>query len=79
MKLTKAHTKALLQYVAGSQPDQLDCDGCFEHVAEFVEHELFGNEIPKALQKIERHLQQCPCCSDEHSALLEGLHVIEQS
>ena len=79
MKLTKEQTAALLQYVAGSQPDQIDCNGCFEHLAEFVDHELLGNEIPEALQSVQRHIEQCPCCNDEHNALLEGLRAIEQS
>ncbi|MEM6471016.1 MAG: hypothetical protein AAF802_15765 [Planctomycetota bacterium] len=77
MKLSKEQTKTLLDYVAVAQPDELDCDGCLEHLAEFVELELMGKEIPEALKKVERHLEQCPCCQDEHNALLEGLRVIE--
>ncbi|MEM9368361.1 MAG: hypothetical protein AAGD07_20390 [Planctomycetota bacterium] len=77
MKLTRDETKALLDHVSRSKPDEIDCDGCLEHLAEFVEHELLGNEIPEALQAIQRHLEQCACCHDEHLALLEGMQAIE--
>ncbi|MEM1227791.1 MAG: hypothetical protein AAGJ40_19035 [Planctomycetota bacterium] len=78
MKLSPDETKALLSYVATSRPDEIDCDGCFEHLAELVEHEVLGNEIPEALVNIQRHIDQCPCCSDEHNALLEGLRAMEE-
>lgn len=77
MKLSRVQTKTLLEIVASAKPDEIDCDGCFEHLAEFVEHELMGIQIPEALRKIQRHIDQCPCCSDEHQALLEGLRTLE--
>jgi hypothetical protein len=79
MKITNEQTKTLLQFVATSKPDEIDCDGCFDHMAEFVEYELLGSDIPEALQKVHRHIEQCPCCNDEHNALLEGLRAIEQA
>jgi hypothetical protein len=76
MKLNREQTKTLLQMVATSKPDEIDCDGCFEHLAEFVEHELLGTEIPKALEKVKQHIEQCACCNDEHNALVEALEQI---
>lgn len=77
MALSKDKTKSLLDFVASSKPDDLDCDRCFEHMAEFVESELTGEEIPAAMQKVQRHLVQCACCADEHKALIEGLKALE--
>lgn len=77
MKLSNEQTKLLLESVADSKPDELDCDGCLEHMAEFVEHELLGTEIPEALTKVKRHLDQCACCGDENKALLEALRELE--
>lgn len=76
MKLTREQTKALLSYVASTESDETDCEGCFEHLAEFVELELLGSEMPAALEKIERHIDQCACCQDEHNALKEALQAI---
>ena len=77
MKLTIEQTKTLLNYIASCKTDDIDCDACFEHMAEFVEHELLGSEISQALLQVERHVDQCPCCDDEHNALVEALQAIE--
>ncbi len=76
MKLDNEQTKKLLQMVATSMPDAIDCDGCFEHLAEFVDHELLGSEIPEALEKVKRHIDQCLCCYDEYDALLQALEFV---
>jgi cation transport regulator ChaC len=76
MSLSKDQTKSLLAFVASSKSDEMDCDSCFDHMADFVEKELAGEEIPAALQKVQRHLDQCACCDDEHNALLEGLKAL---
>jgi len=77
MKLSAEQTRSLLESVAAVKPDELDCDGCFEHLAEFVELELTGAEIPEALAKVRRHIAQCPCCKDEHNALLDSLRALD--
>ncbi len=79
MTLSEEDTKALLKRVAQARDDALDCDKCFEHLAEFVELELAGSEIPDALIAVKRHIEQCPCCKDEHSALLEALSELGDS
>lgn len=78
MIISSEQTKTLLLMVASANADELDCDGCFDHMAEFVEIERMGVEVPGALQKVKRHLEQCACCNDEHRALLEGLRAIHQ-
>lgn len=77
MSLSKEQTESLLAMIATSKEDSLDCDGCFEHLAEFVEHELASREIPEALALVARHLDQCACCNDEHNALLEALRSLD--
>ncbi len=76
MKLDKEQLQAMLQMIATSKSDEIACDGCFEHVAEFVDHELLGSEVPEALEKVKRHIEQCLCCNDEHNALLEALQQL---
>ena len=77
MTITREQTQTLLALVADTQSDELDCDGCFELMAEFVEYELATCEIPETLRIVERHLEQCPCCQDEHQALLACLRAME--
>ena len=73
MQINPQQTATLLSMVAAAKPDEVDCDGCFDHMAEFVELELTGEELPEAMDKVRRHLDQCMCCNDEHNALLEAL------
>ena len=79
MALSKEQIESLLAMVASVKPDTMECDGCLEHLAELVDCELSGLEIPEALRQVQRHIDQCPCCDDEHAALLEGLRAIDES
>ena len=79
MPLSQEQIAKLLGLVASVEPDRLDCDGCFSQLAEFAELELTQREIPDALRAVEMHLEQCVCCQDEYSALLEGLRALQAS
>ncbi len=73
MALSKEQISSLLQMVSAATEDTVDCDGCFDHMAEFADTELKGRETPEALRAVENHLRQCTCCKDEYQTLLEGL------
>jgi len=74
MPLKPEQVSKLLNMVSSSDTDSLDCDGCFDHIAEFVDIHLASQEVPAALI----HLQQCVCCKGEFNALLDGLRALEQ-
>lgn len=76
MTLSKEQTRALIHMLATAGPDEIDCDQCYEHFAEFVEQQLLGEESSKWSQQVEDHIDQCPCCGDEHRALMEALQVV---
>ena len=76
MALSKAQIESLVSMIATAEPDNGDCDSCYNHLAEFAELELTGKEVPEALATIERHIQQCACCRDEYDALVSGLRAI---
>lgn len=73
MRISANQSKRLLELVFTANSDSIDCDGCLRAMAEFVEFELRGQQIPVAMSKVQRHLQQCMCCQDEHEALLQAL------
>ena len=77
MALTNDQIASLLNMIEVTEPDDIDCEGCFEDLAEFAETELNNQEIPDALKSVEGHLKQCTCCKDEYRALLEGLRALE--
>ena len=78
MALTNKQIATLLNMIGTSRPEEMDCDGCYEHMAEFAEAELASQEIPEALRAVQTHLEQCQCCKDEHDALLEGLRTLQK-
>ena len=79
MGLTKQQIASLLKLVAATESDELDCDGCLEHLAEFAERQLANRDVTAALQSVESHLRQCTCCQDEYQALLEGLRALDDN
>lgn len=78
MPLTSAQIDKLLLLVSNIQDDKLDCDGCFEQIAEFADTELTGRPLREALLAVRTHLECCPCCADEYQALLAALEGMEE-
>ncbi len=77
MALSKEQIQTLVGLIATSQTDELSCDECFGQIGEYAEKALDGRELSEGMQLIQRHLEQCPCCSEEYKALLDALHEIE--
>jgi hypothetical protein len=78
MKLDTNQLTDLIQLAATARgEDTLGCDGCFELMDQLAQAELDGREIPKALELVRIHLEQCKCCRDEYDALLTALREIE--
>ena len=76
MPLSKDQISTLLSLVAGSTEDEISCDGCFDHVAQFVETELAAAELSDSMLLIQNHMKNCPCCNDEYNALkLSLIHI----
>lgn len=79
MLISREQSDFLVEMIATVQPDALDCDGCFQLMAEFVELQLLSREIPEAMRCVERHLEQCVCCRDEYKALLDALQSLSDA
>ncbi|GAB5406417.1 MAG: hypothetical protein Aurels2KO_46480 [Aureliella sp.] len=77
MPLSKNEVDKLLSMVICVQPDTIDCDECYKHLAEYAELELAGLAVPDALKAIGRHLEQCACCRDELDALIVGIEDLD--
>jgi len=77
MPLSDEQIAALVRMVASAESDDLDCGGCYEQLSEFADAQLAGKEIAEALKAVEIHLQQCQCCHDEFTALMESLREID--
>ena len=78
MTLSKEQIKALIEVIAATQENEIDCDGCLAALAEFAENELAGKSIPEALGIVKAHLGICRECREEYAALRAGLEGLEE-
>jgi len=77
MPLSKTQIDSLLTLVVNATPDTMSCDGCLVNVAQFAEAELIGASLCDSMKKVQTHLKNCPCCSDEYNALLVALNCVK--
>ena len=75
--LKKEQIQTLVGLIVTTETDQLTCDECFGQIGEFAEYALEGRELTEGMEKIKRHLEQCPCCKGEYEALIDALKELE--
>ena len=73
MLLTQDKIKLLLETLVLKRDDEVDCDECFDSMAEFAESQLSGQSVPEALRLIEGHIQICGDCQEEFNILKESI------
>ncbi len=78
MPMTESQIKKLLEMIVDVQPDELDCDGCSQQLAEFAERHLLGKSIEQSQREVQAHLQNCHCCEMEFKSLLDALKAIPE-
>jgi hypothetical protein len=76
VSLDPAETHKLLQLVAETVRDELDCDGCIELLPYFVEVVIASQPVPQELICVEIHLAQCECCREEYEVILACIERI---
>lgn len=76
MALKNEQITTLMGFVASVTADGLTCDGCLEHVPELAESQLGEIPITQVLEKVQRHLENCPCCAKEYDSFLVALDAI---
>lgn len=76
MSSTPERTKRLLQLVANTVEDILDCDGCLELLPQYVEQVLAKTEISPDLISVRIHLSQCDCCQEEFAIVIAAMSTI---
>lgn len=77
MFVSQEQAKQLISTFMSATSDTMECDGCFELLAEFAETERAGGGLDGPLALVSNHLRQCTCCAYEYAALLEGMDALE--
>lgn len=65
----------MVRMVAGTRPDELSCDECFEQLDRFAELHLAGKSAAEALPLVQDHLDRCGDCREEFELLLASLQA----
>jgi hypothetical protein len=73
VKLSEQELSLLLNALALTREDELNCDECLAMLAQFAEREVSGEADLEILQRVRHHLLICTDCREEHDALLKGL------
>ncbi len=77
MQLSYQQITTLIELTIATRDDSLGCDGCLELMDQFAQAELDGTTIPKALECVRVHIEQCKCCKDEYEALMIALREVQ--
>ena len=71
MKETSHRVKQLLEAIALTQDDEIDCSTCLDLVPIYVDRELAGADPARELPALRQHLAVCRECLEEYEALRE--------
>jgi hypothetical protein len=69
MLLNQEKIRLLLGALELTKEVEVDCDECFDSMAEFAESCISGETVPQALILIHNHIQICPDCAEEFNIL----------
>jgi predicted anti-sigma-YlaC factor YlaD len=59
----------MIDELLGPDGPELSCEACFEHLDEYVELELAGDDADARIPGMREHLAGCPACREDHESL----------
>jgi len=73
-----AMMEKLLNKLAITEEQEISCDDVHEILDQFAEMELRGENVSALMPLVQRHLDLCPDCHDEHYTLIQALEFEKQ-
>jgi hypothetical protein len=58
-----------LRHLLGPGVPEIGCDECFDGLDRYVERELSGADVTRALPGFHAHLAACPACREDYESL----------
>ncbi len=77
MKPTREMLDKLLQNIAATQPEEIDCDEWLARVGRLIEIIQRSETVPADLAPVLQHIEVCPECREEFDLLLAALKETE--
>jgi deoxycytidylate deaminase len=68
-----ANIKNLLETLARTREDEVDCGKVFDHLDVYAELVAHGEDPGELLPLVKQHLEICHCCHQELEALVQIL------
>jgi hypothetical protein len=65
--------KNLIIKLAVTEEQELSCDDVHEILDQFTELKMRGEDVVYLMPLVQKHLDLCPDCREEHEALLRAL------
>ncbi len=78
MEMAVLKLKRIMQGILSTEPHEIGCDDCFQHLDAYVELVLAGENVAERFPAVHDHLQRCRNCQEEFEALLVALHGLDQ-
>jgi len=63
----------LLNKLAITEEQEISCDDVHELLDQFSEMKMRGEDVAHLMPLVQRHLELCPDCREEHEALMQAL------
>ena len=64
---------SLINKLAITEEYEISCDDVHEILDQFTELEMRGEDVPILMPLVQKHLDLCPDCGEEHEVLLRAL------
>ena len=68
--------KKIVECICCTKDEEIGCMECYEELDNFVEMHLEGKKPEEALPLVKHHLDLCPACKEEYSALIEAMESL---
>lgn len=65
--------KKLVEMLAGTRENEIGCEECFDHLDEFVEMYLSGEDPAEVMPLMQHHLDMCNCCREDFLGLVRAM------
>lgn len=69
MPLSNEQMSELLRLIGITASEEIDCEECLSHIAEFAEHQSGNESTKQRLRDVEQHLKVCAECQEEYETL----------
>jgi hypothetical protein len=65
--------ESLVNMLAITEEQEISCDDVHELLDQFTEMEMRDEDVAHLMPLVQRHLDLCPDCREEHEALIQAL------